>query len=137
MSEEQAIKAGAKLYKDLDDMFISVSEFNAQMKLLHRCTNLTFENFDMRCYDLSFVQSFERLKTGFRLKALHSDSVQVTFKITVMKAIKLNNISDFCDSVNFAKHSNERYILLTNDTPCIIVSSNFHFSLKKYVNSNF
>lgn len=54
-----------------------------------------------------------------------------------MKAIKLNNISDFCNSVNFANHSNERYILLTNDTPCMIVCSNLYSSLKKYVNSNF
>jgi len=55
MSEQQAIRAGAKLYTDLDNMLISSDEFNSQMKILHKCTELTYDVFDMRCYDLSFT----------------------------------------------------------------------------------
>jgi len=54
MNEQQAIKAGAKLYKDLDDMKISTDFFNQQMKELHKCTNLSFDYFDMKCYNASF-----------------------------------------------------------------------------------
>ena len=54
MNEQQAIKAGAKLYINLDNMLISSDEFNLQMRILHKCTSLTFDVFDMKCYDLSF-----------------------------------------------------------------------------------
>lgn len=54
-----------------------------------------------------------------------------------MKVVKLSNVSDFCNSINFAKQSDERYILLTNDTPCMLVCSDLYSYLKKNVNTNF
>ena len=54
MNEQQAIEAGAQLYMDLDKMLISSEEFNSQMRMLHKCTDLTLDVFDMKCYDLSF-----------------------------------------------------------------------------------
>ncbi len=51
----EIILAGAKLYKDLDDMRITTKEFNNGLKELFEQSGLTdFENFDMLCYDRSF-----------------------------------------------------------------------------------
>jgi hypothetical protein len=55
ISLNEIVKSGAKLYKDLDDMVISLKQFNLEMKLLFDQSGLKdFEYFDMLCYDRSF-----------------------------------------------------------------------------------
>lgn len=55
----QLIKQGADLYKSLNDLCITNTEFNSLMKgLFVKSTYIEFCNFDYECYNLSFTRNY-------------------------------------------------------------------------------
>lgn len=54
-TQKELILKGAKLYRQLSDMHISLKDFKTELKCLFDQSGLTdFSTFDMLCYDKSF-----------------------------------------------------------------------------------